>query len=160
MLLAQELEQAGSDAEAEAVVTKLLAEPLAPSALTVLSQRVLVRLSAKRGEWPRAAEAWEVLARDSGSPTFAGACVRRAAELWDARVGAADRAEPLFARLHEADPGDGGVAAALVRLYVSRGETDRVASVLQRVGASHDEGTDSGLLLARGAHRKERGDMA
>jgi tetratricopeptide (TPR) repeat protein len=116
--------------------------------LAVLAHRAAARLGAKRGDWNRAAEAWEALAGESGSPTFAGAHLRRAAELWEARVGAADRAEPLLQRLHEADPGDVGMASALVRLMLKRGATSEIGAVFRRLGESREEGTHGGLLIA------------
>ena len=147
-LLSQALEEAGSESEAEQLVVSAVAESGASLGLALLGQRALARLAAKRGDWRRAAEAWESLARESGSPTFAGAYLRRAAELWEARVGAADRAEPLFARLHAADPGDVGIASSMVRLMVRRGALAEVGGVLSKMGAAREEGTHAGFLLA------------
>ena len=147
-LLAQALEEAGSESEAEQLVATTVAESGASLGLVLLGQRALARLAAKRGDWPRAAEAWEALARGSGSPSFGSAYLRRAAELWDARVGAADRAEALFSRLHEADPGDVGIASATVRLLVRRGALAELSGVLAKTGSSREEGTHAALLLA------------
>jgi tetratricopeptide (TPR) repeat protein len=148
-LLAQELEARGGEAEAEGHMHALLADTAgANGGLTGLAHRAAARLAGKRGDWRRAAEAWEALARDSGSPTFAGAYLRRAAELWDARVGAADRAEPLFRRLHEADAGDATVASALVRLLLKRGAHGEIGAILGRLGGSREESSHGGLLLA------------
>ena len=148
-LLARELERRGSEAEAEELIQAILADGEgAARGLPLLAERDAVRLAAKRGDWKRAAESWEALARDSGSPTFAGAYLRRAAELWEARVGAFDRAEPIYRRLHEADAGDTTLAVALVRLLLRRGAGAEVAAVLTRVAASREEGTHSVVLLA------------
>ena len=54
----------------------------------MLAWRARTRLEAKRGEWARAAEAWEQLARLAGwLPRGRTRYLRRAAEVWDARVG-------------------------------------------------------------------------
>ncbi|MEO6954779.1 MAG: hypothetical protein ABI321_23465 [Polyangia bacterium] len=147
-LLAQALEEAGSESEAEQLVVTAIVESGSSLGLVLLGQRSLARLAAKRGDWHRAAEAWEGLARESGSPSFESAYLRRAAELWDARVGAADRAVALFSRLHEADPGDVAIASAMVRLLVRQGALAEVGGVLTKMGASREEGTHAGLLLA------------
>ncbi len=147
--LAGVLERGGNDGEAEGHINATLgATADHAAAFSLLAQHALVRLCSKRGDWQRTAEAYEALARESGSPTFAGAYLRRAAEIWDARVGAADRAEPLFARLNEADPGDTAMASALVRLMLRRSAPLEVSGVLARLGGSHEEGTQGGLLLA------------
>ncbi len=160
-LLASALEEKGNEAEAEGHLSALIAAGEgAAEGLPMLSLRALARLGSKRGDWHRAAEAWEALARDSGSPTFAGAYLRRAAELWDARVGAADRAEPIYVRLHEADPGDAALATALVRLLLRRGATSELGAVLGRLGGSCEEGTQGALLLAASIEELGGGDPA
>src|SRR5437868_7719730 len=110
-LLATELERAGGDGEA----AELVAELTPPTAKRddlggALAWRARTRLEAKRGEWARAAESWEQLARMAGAALWSNAYLRRAAELWDARVGDAARAEVLYARLHAAQPADAAVA--------------------------------------------------
>src|SRR4051812_37864351 len=101
-LLAGVLEKSGGEAEAAELVDALTAAANGrrEDFGAMLAWRARTRLEAKRGEWARAAEAWEQLARMAGSPAWSNAYLRRAAELWDARVGDAARAGGLDARLH------------------------------------------------------------
>jgi len=132
-LLAIAYERAGAETEAAAQVAALCDTPTAPAAAfgEVLAWRARTRLEAARGEWVRAAESWEHLAQMSSSPTWSNAYLRRAAEVWEARVGDPARAEVLYDRLHAADPAESSSAHALWRLRLLRGAVAEAAAVLE-----------------------------
>jgi tetratricopeptide (TPR) repeat protein len=132
-LLAVAFERAGAETEAAVQVAQLCDTPTAPAAAfgEVLAWRARTRLEAARGEWARAAEAWEHLAQMSSSPPWSNAYLRRAAEVWEARVGDPARAEVLYDRLHGADPAEPSAAHALWRLRLLRGSISDAAAVLE-----------------------------
>src|SRR6185312_4504581 len=82
-LLAGALEHTGGEGEAAELVNELTAATNGrrEDFGAMLAWRARTRLEAKRGEWARAAEAWEQLARMAGSPAGSNAYLRRAAEL-------------------------------------------------------------------------------
>src|SRR5262249_57081168 len=101
--------------------------------------------------------AWEQLARMAGSPAWSNAYLRRAAELWDARVGDAARAEVLYARLHMAAPADAAVAMVLARLRILRGAASEAAHVLETTGrARGPAGAAPGGAAGRGGRDHAR----
>lgn len=151
-LLATAFERAGAEAEAASQITQLCdANELTWGPL--LAWRTRARLEAVRGEWARAADAWERLAEISRSPDCATAYLRRAAELWDGRAGDAARAEVLFGRLHAHDPTDAAAAYALARLKLLRGAADEAAAVLAAYGRAH--GASGGRALGLAARAAE-----
>ncbi|MFI5288403.1 MAG: hypothetical protein ACHQ17_02075, partial [Polyangia bacterium] len=99
-LLAVAFERAGAETEAAAQIGHLCDEPEPTGYGPLLAWRARTRLEAVRGEWARAAEAWEKLAALSDaagtSVEWTRAYLRRAAEVWDARVGDPARAEVLY----------------------------------------------------------------
>jgi hypothetical protein len=150
-LLAAAHERAGADAEAAALVANLCALQQDAGFGALLAWRARARLESKRGEWTRAAEAWEKLAEMSAAqPAWSAAYLRRAAELWEARGGDLARAEKLWARLHADDPADGSAAAGLVRTRLAREARAEAAEVIEAHGRARGE---SGLrylgLVAR-----------
>jgi tetratricopeptide (TPR) repeat protein len=149
-LLASVLERGGGDGEAAELVDELTAATNGrrEDFGAMLAWRARTRLEAKRGEWARAAEAWEQLARMAGSPAWSNAYLRRAAEIWDARVGDAARAEVLYARLHMAAPGDAAVAMVLARLRILRGAASEAAHVLETTGRARGQAGASQVALA------------
>ncbi|HEY2749504.1 MAG TPA: hypothetical protein VGL86_33020 [Polyangia bacterium] len=155
-LLAGALERAGGEGEAAELVNELTtaaANGRREDFGAMLAWRARTRLEAKRGEWARAAEAWEQLARMAGSPAWSNAYLRRAAELWDARVGDAARAEVLYARLHMAAPTDAAVAMVLARLRILRGAASEAAHVLETTGRAR--GTAGAAQVALAARASE-----
>jgi tetratricopeptide (TPR) repeat protein len=154
-LLAAALERSGGEGEAAELVNDLTAavNGRREDFGAMLAWRSRARLEAKRGEWARAAEAWEHLARMAGSPAWSNAYLRRAAEIWDARVGDAARAEVLYARLHMAAPADAGVAMVLARLRILRGAASEAAHVLETTGRAR--GTAGAAQVALAARASE-----
>ncbi|MCU1280839.1 MAG: serine/threonine protein kinase, partial [bacterium] len=155
-LLAGALERSGGEGEAAELVNELTAAAAAGRREdfgAMLAWRARTRLEAKRGEWARAAEAWEQLARMAGSPAWSNAYLRRAAEIWDARVGDAARAEVLYARLHMAAPADAAVAMVLARLRILRGAASEAAHVLETTGRAR--GTAGAAQVALAARASE-----
>ncbi len=141
-LLAVAYERAGAEAEAAAQMEQLttqLGDTRDEGAAygAVLAWRGRARLEAARGEWARAAEAWEHLSQLNSSPPWSNAYLRRAAEVWDARVGDPARAEVLYDRLHTANPADAATAHALLRLRLLRGAAAEAAQVLEAHGKAH-----------------------
>lgn len=131
-LLATLLEHSGDEGEAAELVAQLL-EPGAEVG-PLLTWRLGARLWMKRGEWSRAAEAWERQALLCEAPAWAETYFRRAAELWEARVGDGARAQQLYRELHEQNPGSLTVALALARLHAVQGALDQAAGVLATSG--------------------------
>ena len=84
----------------------------------------------------------------AGSPAWSNAYLRRAAELWDARVGDAARAEVLYARLHMAAPADAAVAMVLARLRILRGAASEAAHVLETTGRARGPAGAAQVALA------------
>src|SRR6185369_7385058 len=80
--------------------------------------------------WDGAAAAWEALAKEATLPAWGSVYLRRAAELWDARVGDGGRAERLYEQLHTGDPSDEVIALALVRLQFAHGGVARAAETM------------------------------
>lgn len=153
-LLAAALERGGGEGEAADLMTELTSATNGrrDEFGAMLAWRARTRLEAKRGEWARAAEAWEQLARMAGATAWSNAYLRRAAELWDARVGDAARAEVLYARLHQAAPTDAAVAMVLARLRILRGAPAEAAQVLDATGRARDAaGASLVALAARGS---------
>jgi tetratricopeptide (TPR) repeat protein len=159
-LLAVAYERAGAESEAAAQLQQLTEAPSTGHYGELLAWRARTRLEAARGEWVRAAEAWEHLAQMASSPPWSNAYLRRAAEVWEARVGDAARAEALYQRLHEADPADAASTHALFRLRALRGAVAEAAQALEQhartVGAP---GRPELQLAARAAeiHAEARG---
>jgi len=149
-LLAGTLEKSGGEGEAAELVEGLTAgtNGRREDFGAMLAWRARTRLEAKRGEWARAAEAWEQLARMAGSPSWSNAYLRRAAEIWDARVGDAARAEVLYARLHMAAPSDAAVAMVLARLRILRGAASEAAHVLETTGRARGPAGAAQVALA------------
>ena len=154
-LLAAALEKGGGEGEAAQLVDELTAagNGRREDFGAMLAWRARARLEAKRGEWARAAEAWEQLARMAGSPAWSNAYLRRAAELWDSRVNDTARAEVLYARLHMAAPGDAAVAMVLARLRILRGAATEAAQVLETSGRARGPAGAAQVALAA-AHRR------
>jgi tetratricopeptide (TPR) repeat protein len=150
--LAVALEQTGSEGEAGELIGELTGgsngngarEDFGPR----LAWRARARLAAKRGDWARAADAWEQLATMAGAPAWSNAYLRRAAELWDARVGDVARAEALYTRLHAAAPADGAVALALARLRLVRGAVAEAAQAFEKTGRARGRAGAAQLTLA------------
>ena len=149
-LFAAALERAGGEGEAAQLVAELTTTTggKREDFGAMLAWRARARLEAKRGEWARAAEAWEQLARMAGSPSWSNAYLRRAAELWDARVGDAARAEVLYTRLHTAAPADPSVAMVLARLRILRGAASEAAQVLETTGRARGAAGAAQVALA------------
>ena len=149
-LLAAALEKGGGEGEAAQLVDELTssANGRREDFGVMLAWRARARLEAKRGEWARAAEAWEQLARMAGSPAWSNAYLRRAAELWDARVNDTARAEVLYARLHTAAPSDAAVAMVLARLRILRGAASEAAQVLETTGRARGPAGAAQVALA------------
>ncbi|MDB4968944.1 MAG: repeat-containing protein [Myxococcales bacterium] len=149
-LLAAALEKGGGEGEAAQLVDELTAgaNGRREDFGALLAWRARARLEAKRGEWARAAEAWEQLARMAGSPAWSNAYLRRAAELWDARVNDTARAEVLYARLHMAAPADASVAMVLARLRILRGAATDAAQVLETTGRARGPAGAAQVALA------------
>ncbi len=152
-LLATTLEKSGGEGEAAELIAELV-EGGGPGNVrrddfgSLLAWRARARLEAKRGEWARAADAWEQLARMAGSAAWSNAYLRRAAEIWDARVGDAARAEVLYGRLHAAAPSDGAVAMVLARLRILRGAASEAAQILEQTGRARGAAGVGHLALA------------
>jgi tetratricopeptide (TPR) repeat protein len=121
MLLAVELEREGHTAEAAQLL-----EPLGSDAhgswgprLALLMRR---RLAVVRGAWPEAGSVYRELARGAGHSAVARAYLRRAAEVFDARVGDADRAIEIYLALASDDPAEASYELALERLRLQAGQ--------------------------------------
>jgi tetratricopeptide (TPR) repeat protein len=167
-LLSVAYERAGAEAEAAVQISLLCDKPQDPGYGELLAWRAKARLEAARGEFARAADAWEKLAAlaeaTQGASGWWKAYLRRAAEMWDSRVNDPARAEVLFGRLHAAAPDDAESSLALVRLRLLRGAVAEAAQVLEAHGRAvlrtlPHQGARALALAARAAemHEEARG---
>ncbi len=149
-LLAVALEASGGHREAAELFSQLSSLPGELPSGPDLVWRGRARLEALRGDWKAAAQAWEQLAELARDLGWSRAYVRRAAELWDSRVGDKTRAEALYVKLQSAEPGDAAVARALARLRLGRGAYLEAAQALEIAGrAQGDAGLPLVIMAAR-----------
>jgi tetratricopeptide (TPR) repeat protein len=147
-LLANALEVSGGQREAAELLSQLSTS--GPPNGAELVWRGRARLEALRGDWTAAAQAWEQLSQLARETTWANACIKRAAELYDARVGDKERAEALYLKLQAIEPADVAVARALARLRIQRGVWLEAAQALEICGrAQGDLGLPTVVLAAR-----------
>jgi tetratricopeptide (TPR) repeat protein len=155
-LLAETLERGGKLADAAAELAPLAFESNSPAAGTWgprLATHVKRRIALRQRAWDDAAETARALAVRA-HPRQAAAWLRRAAQLYDARVGDLEKAAALYAELLSADPGDTAAARALERLRLrgrGRREAGELVAQLERQARAESAPTSLRVALLRRA---------
>jgi tetratricopeptide (TPR) repeat protein len=166
LLLALACERGGELSESATALGDIDGAGLAePSLGVILALRTRARVEASRGDHRAAAEAWEALAQvgsPSPLPGWSEAALRRAAEIYLAKAGDAERAERLFAKLHAARPADLGLTLWLTLIRLSRGGIAAAVDALAAHGRARGAAGWAALgLAARAAEAlPSAGDVA
>lgn len=107
------------------------------------------RMLLAQGAWAEVTAALERMAEQSEPSPPAAAYRRRAAELAEARLGDRERAEESLRRVRESHAGDVGVARALLRLGLARGELGGLAAVMEAAFRARADSHGCVALLAQ-----------